>query len=328
VHQSGNRIQKLVEPLKTGELLAKEGFISLDDIETALSIQKKRIQSMSTKKNRFLGMILCDLNLITPVDNFYVLYKYNKIQTLQSVLVSENKISRQALEHHCVLSREKNIPLISYLLKTGLISTQDMQQILFDLFHVPLRSLRDFVFNEKDRQLLVRVLDKQKSRENRIVPLGMKDNTLLFGITDPENMVFIHHLNEKFPQYRFKVVFIPHWGFGQISRIIYSYHSESEPEIEPEHLKDRSLDLSFLLKFKTSITDPDLEKDAIQTLYHRYEQLHHLAGQQKKENRQDDFNQFIHLVHKKITREYKSCSIEFSLKKEDNGVKIIAFPKR
>lgn len=322
MRQPENRIQKMVEPLKTGELLVKEGFVGQDDIEKALLIQKKRSESMSTKKNRFLGMILCDLNLLTPVDNFYVLYKYNKAQTLKSALLSENKISSQVLENNCILSRKKNIPLISYLLKSGLVSTHDMQQILFDLFHVPLRSLRDFVFNTKDKESLIKVLGQQQSRENRIVPMMLKENTILLGITDPDNMMFVHQLNEKFPQYRFKVVFIPYWGFGQLNQTIYSASLEKKP------FKSRSLDLSFLLKFKTSVTDPAREKDAIQTLYQRYEQLHHLAGSQKKENRQDDFNRFIQLVHEKITREYKSRSIEFSLKKEENGVKIIAFPKR
>ncbi len=315
-------IQKMVEPLKTGELLVKEGFISLDDIDMALSIQQKRQESMSVEKSRLLGMILCDLNLITPVDNFNILHKYNKVATLESSLIYGDKLTKQDLAKNQALSQQKKFPLISHLLKTGQVSTQDMQKLLFDLFHVPLRSTRDFVFNFKDKDKLIQVLNGRRSRENKVVPMMLKGNTLLFGITDPENMLFIYKLNEHFPQYRFKVVFIPYWGFSQLNQQIYSKQTKLEPS------KNKSLDLSLLLKFKTSIIDPAQEKDAIQTLYQRYEQLHHLAGRPKKENRQSDFNRFIQLVHQKITREYKSCGIEFSLKKADNGVKVIALPKR
>ena len=65
----GKTVSKRVEPLKTGELLVKEGLICPDDIDMALSIQEKRQDSPGLKKNRFFGIILCDLNLVTPVDN-------------------------------------------------------------------------------------------------------------------------------------------------------------------------------------------------------------------------------------------------------------------
>ncbi len=74
----------MVEPLKTGELLVQEGLIRHDDIQLALSIQEKRQASMSLKKSRLIGMILCDLNLITPMDNYTVLHKYNKIKSIQA----------------------------------------------------------------------------------------------------------------------------------------------------------------------------------------------------------------------------------------------------
>ena len=69
----------MVEPLKTGELLVKEGLIQLSDIDMALSIQEEKNNPLSMNKPRLLGIILCNLNLITPKDNYYVLHKYNKI---------------------------------------------------------------------------------------------------------------------------------------------------------------------------------------------------------------------------------------------------------
>ena len=74
---------------KTGELLVKEGLIHPDDVQTALAIQEKRAASVSLNQTRLLGMILCDLNLITPIDNYAVLHKYNKLVSLPAALVRD-----------------------------------------------------------------------------------------------------------------------------------------------------------------------------------------------------------------------------------------------
>jgi len=316
-----NIMSKMVEPLKTGELLVKEGLIRLDDINLALSIQEKRQESLSLKKSRLLGMILCNLNLITPIDNYYVLHKYNKLMSMQSAMVSKKMLSREVVLRAQNESQQQDIPFISRLLKNGLVSTIGMQRLLFDLFHIPFRTISDFVFNKKGSKKLVQLLDKFKSRENRIIPLVLKDNTILFGITDPENMLFIRKLNELFPQYRFKALFISFSEFLKFYEIIYASDRGTAPS------KEKPLDLSLLLSFKTSIKDPEQENECIQTLYDRYELLRHLIGNPKRGNLQNEFNKFIVQTHKRITQEYKNHSIEFSLKKEGRDVKIIAFPK-
>jgi len=312
----------MVEPLKTGELLVKEGLIRPDDIHLALSIQEKRQASLSLNKSRLIGMILCDLNLITPMDNYWVLHKYNKLKSIQEALVSEKMLSREVVSNAKMDSQQQDIPFISLLLTTGLVSTTGMQSLLFDLFHIPFRSISDFNFNKKDSKELVRVLDKFKSRENRIIPLVLKGNTILFGLTEPENLLFIRKLNDLFPQYRFKALFIPFSEFSKGVKILY----ESSGKIVPP--KDKSLDLSLLLGFKVSIRNPEKENKSIQTLYERYELLRQLIGNKKRGSQQNKFNAFINQTYKKITREYKTREIEFSLKKENQDVKVIAFPKK
>ncbi len=318
----GKTASKQVEPLKTGELLVKEGLIRPEDIDMVLSIQKKRQDSPGLTKNRLLGMILCDLNLVTPVDNYCVLHKYNKLVSIQSALVSKKMVSKERVLKALDASQELHIPFISLLLKDRLVSKSGMQRLLFDLFHIPFRSISDFVFNETDRTKLVDVLDKHDALEKRMIPLVLKDHTILIGITDPENLLFIRKLNNRFPQYRFKTVFIPFSGFSWFSGIIYktnTNHSSSEKI---------PLDLSFLLSFKISVKDPEQENKSIRTLYDRYELLRHLIGNPKRDNRQAEFNEFIVHAHKKMTLEYKSRCIEFSLKQQGRDVNVIAFPKQ
>jgi len=314
-------ISKMVEPLKTGELLVKEGLIRLGDIDLALSIQKEKKHSLSLNKPRLLGIILCNLNLITPTDNYYVLHKYNKLMSIQSILIENSILSKALVLKTDQKSQEQDIPFISCLLKQDLVSIAKMQQLLFDLFHIPFRSISDFVFSQKDKKQLIQVLNKNNSRDNRIIPLVLKDNTILFGITDPQNILFIGRLNDQFPQYRFKTLFIPFADYLNVSKIIY------DPDIKPAPLlKEKSLDLSLLLNFKTSIQSPETEHQSIETLYERYELLRLLSGNPKRETHLNEFNNFIRHSHKTIAVEYKNQNIEFSLKKQGRSVKIIAFP--
>lgn len=306
--------------LRSGEIMVKEGMIRLDDINTALYIQKKRQESISSEKKRFFGMTLCDLNLITPLDNYCVLHKYKKLISLQSALVSKKMLSRDIVLGILKDSRDQGVPFISSLITKKCVSAAAMQTLLFDLFHIPFRSISDFIFNDKDRDILVKVLDRATSMGQKILPLMMKNNTLLFGITDPENILFIHQLNDRFPQYRFKAMFIPFSGFNWFYRILY----EGIPALPDK----RSLDLSLLLSFKTSIRDPEKEKEAVFSFYQRYEQLRDLTENPKRGNLQNKFFEFINLHHRMLMTKYQSRSIGFSLKQDDAGIKVVAFPEK
>jgi hypothetical protein len=318
-------ISKTVEPLKSGELLVKEGLIRLGDIDMALSIQKEKKKSLNLNRPKLIGMILCNLNLLTPTDNYYVLHKYNKLMSIQTALIEDNILSKDVVSKIDQESRQQNSPFISSLLEKGLISTTKLQQLLFNLFHIPFRPVSDFVFNQKDKNQLVQILDRQNSQKHSVIPLVLKDNTVLFGITDPENILFIGELNDRFPQYRFKTLFIPFSDYLSMYKTVYDSHFDLTVDSAP--LPDgKTLDLSLLLSFRTSIENPEMEHRSIKTLYQRYELLRQLSGNSKRRDHLHEFNDFIIQSHKTITREYKNRSIEFSLKKEGNRVKIVAFP--
>ncbi len=324
----------MVEPLKTGELLVKEGLIQLSDIDMALSIQEEKNNPLSMNKPRLLGMILCNLNLITPKDNYYVLHKYNKIMSIQSALIEKSILSASQVFNIEQKSLHQKIPFISSLIKSGIMSTVKIQQLLFDLFHIPYRSISDFVFNQKDKKQLIQILDEHSAKKNSVIPLVLKENTILFGITEPKNILFIGKLNDQFPQYRFKTLFIPFADYSNLYKIIYEIHTDAAYSTEPAEPTEptastdkKSLDLSLLLSFKTTITNPEIENRSIKTLYQRYELLRQLSGNLKRDNHFNEFNNFIIQSHATISHEYKKQNIEFSLKKQGRSVKIIAFPQ-
>ncbi len=320
MNQTETMMMHPLKPLKSGELLVKEGLVGPEDIEMALGVQKKRKALPGLSKQHLIGMILCDLNLITPLDNYYVLQKHNKLITIESALESGRLLSKEEISDAVKQSEQQDIPLISFLLKTGQVSPDQMQKIVFSLFHIPFRSISDFIFNEKDRITLTRVMEKDRSEKHRMIPLVVKENTILFGITTPDNLLVIREVNEQFPQYRIKCLFVPVSGYNWFSKIIYD-------QARPQTIKkDKPVDLSLLLSFKTIIKDPEIQKQSVWILYERYEMLRRLTGKDKRGNFQDEFNRFIQKMHNRICREYNSDQIEYSLLKEGETVSVVALP--
>lgn len=305
---------------KTGELMVEEGLVNPADIEQVLAIQEKNRTSLSRNQSRFFGMILCGLNLITPTDNYCVLKKHNKLIGLQDFLIQKKILSRPVVEKTQTRSMELNIPFISLLLEERLIPKTLLAQLVFDLFYIPFRSISDVVFDADSRPGLSLVIKKVQAREHKVIPLVLKENTLVCGITDPENLVFIREVNHQFPQYRFKPLIIPFSGFIWFYKMLY------EETWNPGRVTDKSVDLSLLLKFSVSIFDPEGQKEEILSLYKRYELVRSLAGSPVKKDRARMFQAFVAEHHEKLTREYRCSTIVFSLKNEGTQVRIMAFP--
>ncbi len=309
--------------LKTGELLVREGYISSNDIDTVLSIQHKRRASATLRTGQLFGMILCDLNLITPLDNYYVLNRYNRLMSLDHALVKNTIMTEEDVAQAKKQADIKNIPFISFLLETGQVTGETIQELVFGLFHIPFRSISDYIFKKEDRPELTAVLGRKDSSTHRVIPLVLKENTILFGITDTDNILFIRRLNERYPQYRFKVMFIPFSGFSWFHNIIYSNHDGGK-----EHCPKIPVDLSLLLNFRTMIKNPELEPDAVKTLYSSYEQLRQLAGNPARPDYLDRFKEFIRINHEHLSKKYQTRNIEFSLEKNGNKVRLMALPQK
>jgi hypothetical protein len=306
---------------RTGELLADEGLVHPGDIEPALAIQEKNRTSLTRNKHRLFGMILCDLNLITPTDTYCVLKKHGKLKTIPDYLIQNQLLTRPEVEKALTRSVEANIPFMSLLLEEKILSKTRVRQIAFDLFHLPFRSISDIVFDADTRPGLSLIIKKDLARQHQVIPLALKENSLVCGITDPDNLIFIRDLNDQFPQYRFKPLFIPFSGFTWFYKMLYEEAWDSEKAME------KPVDLSLLLKFCVTITEPARERSAIDSLYKRYELVRSLIGCPGKGDRAGMFQAFIGEHHKNITQKYHCRSIEFSLKNDPKRLRIMAFPK-
>jgi hypothetical protein len=307
---------------KTGELLVKEGLIHQGDIQRVIDIQGKHRASLGRNKERLFGMILCDLNLTTPTDIYWVLKKHGKLLSLQEALIQKQILSRSVVEKIQNGSIKGNIPFMSLLLEDGIISKTLLAQILFDLFYIPLRSISNIVFDKRTRPTLSHIIKKEMAKKYKIIPLVLKGNTFVCGLTDPDNLLLIQKLSNQFPQYRFNPLFIPFSGFTWFYKLLY------EEDFSPVKVVEKPVDLSLLLKFSVMITNPEAQGEAIDSLYKRYELVRSLVGFPGKGDRAEIFQAFVGQYHDKITREYRCRSVEFSLKNDPDQLWIMAFPKK
>lgn len=307
---------------KTGEILVDEGLVHKNDIDRVLAIQKKNKASMSRNKSRLFGMILCDLNLITPIDNYCVLKNHGKLKSIQDFIIQKKITSPSAIEKIQAKSIELDIPFMSLLLEEGILPKIKLQQIVFNLFHIPFRPISDIVFDEKSKISLSSIIKKKQAQEHKIIPLDLKDSTLLCGITDPDNLIFIRLLNQEFPQYRFKPFFMSFPVFTWFYKVLYE-----EAWVSRKALK-KPVDLSLLLKFFVTIFDPAKEKNIILSLYKRYELVQSLTDHPAQGDRAEMFQAFIAENHERIMQKYQCSTIEFSLKNEKNQLRVMAFPKK
>ena len=311
--------------LQIGELFMEEGLISSQDMKRALEVQEKSLDSQSRGTPRLFGMILCDLNLVTPVDIYHVLKKNNTLMTLQEYLETRNILSFEAIRQAERRSSETGVPLISVLLEDDIVPRKQLAQILMDLFHIPLRSISDFVFNKTESERLASLISKEEAGINGVIPLLLQGKSLLCGITDPDNLLFIRELSERFPLYRFEALFIPFSGFSWFYQLLYDEtHAISRGK---ETAKEKSMDLSLLLEYEAVIKDPVIEKEGVLALYERYELLRRLLGSKGVPDRQVAFHTFIMEKHESITRKFQCRAIRFSLENDQGQVLISAFPE-
>ena len=244
------------ERAKTGEILVAEGLISPDDVEKVLAVQEKN--RLAGNRKRLFGMVLCDLSLVTPMDNYCALEEHGKLFSVEDYLVRESILTRSGLDQVSAQAGDEGVPLISFFLDKKVMDKSRLQKILFDLFYIPFRSVSDIVFEKESRGSLAQVIGPKAAEEHQCIPLQLNGASLLVGITDPSNLIFLQDLDRTFPQYRFTPVFIPFSGFTWFYRLLYAKSWEG---------KKRLVDLSLLMKSSVTVSDPRADQEKIFFLF-------------------------------------------------------------
>lgn len=311
--------------MKTGQIMIQDGLVSPDDVAQALDIQKKNRGNGFQGTSPLLGMILCELNMITPLDNFYVLKKYHKLMSVMDRLCEIKMVPRSRLEKIKAAADSKGIPFISFLLEKQIIPKARLQQVLSDLFGFPLRPVSNMIFDQTCRNDLTAVIDRNLAGKFRIIPLHLSGNILTLGLTDPDSLLLVRKLDLQFPQYRFVPVFIPFSNFKWFYPILYP---GAQPDLSPK------TSIQHLPAVKNAesetVCNPKLDKDAIARLFMQYETLR--LGHEPRNNhetysyRLDLFADFIRNSYYDITAQNGCETIQFSVQEQKGRAMVIAKP--
>lgn len=309
---------------KAGDVLVEEGLISPEDVNQALAIQKRNRTALTGNRDRLFGMVLCDQSLVTPMDNYCALDKHGKLMSVGEYLVRKNILSGSGFDRLEARAREEDTPLISFMMDKGVVAKSLLQQILFDLFHIPLRSVSDIVFEKGNQNLLASVIPRAEADQHRCIPLQLNGSSLLVGITDPSNLLFLRGLDQAFPQYRFTPVFIPFSGFTWFYRLLYGRDPEEGGATK------KPADLSRPVKSSIVVADPGSEREKIWALFDRYETLRRRdQGQAVRDpERQEQFLAFIRHHHGRIVRRSGCRRVRFSLRQEGGRILVMAVPEQ
>ena len=315
--------------MKTGQIMIQEGLVSPGDVEFALDIQAKSKGNNLEKSPRLLGMTLYQLNLITPLDNFYVLQKHNKLMSVIDRLCEKKTASRPGLEKIKAKAERLAIPFISFLLEEKITSQTALQQVLFDLFGIPLKPVSDIIFDQTCRNDLTSVIDGALAQKLGMLPLHLSDNILTIGLTDPDSLFFIRKLDLEFPQYRFLPVFITFSGFKWFYPILYpKAQATCTPPMFIQH-QPTAKDAENSARPET-VRDPNQDEHVIARLFRQYETLrlrHEPQNNHESNNyRQPLFAQFIRDSYYEIAAQSGCNTIQFSVWQQKGQAMVIAKP--
>lgn len=306
---------------RAGEVLLEEGLISREDVDQVLAIQKKNRTALTGNRDRLFGMVLCDLSLVTPMDTYCALEKHGKLMTVEEYLIRKNILSRSGFEELSAKAKEADTPLLSFLMDKGVVAKSMFQQILFDLYHIPLRSVSDIIFEKGSQKTLSGVIPRKEAERHRCIPLQLNGSNLLTGITDPANLLFLRELDRSYPQYRFTPVFIPFSGFTWFYRLLYGRNWESRRQ--EKKTAPSPPEVSVV------VADPGAERDKIDSLFTRYEALHRADQKEfaRTPGRQKQFFAFIRQHHQRITGRCGCRQVRFSLSQESGRLLVLATPE-
>ena len=331
--------------IKTGQIMVQQGLVTPENLDMALSIQKKNRDRALEGRTLFLGIILCKLNLITPVENYYVLKTHEKLVTTITRLAEKDYVSYSRLIEIESEAREQGTPFISYLLEKQVLPKTQLKEVLFELFGIPLRSISDITFDETNQTLLASIVDREQASANGLIPLQLSGDTLTIGITDPDGLLFIRTLDQRFPQYRFHPVFIPFPGFKWFYPILYpeakalARKAISTPPPKKEgrdtppiavNANSPSEAKSFESSPPEAINDPRMELHAVARLFKQYERIR--LGRDTQNNheaysrRMTHFADFICENYDKISARYGCQTIEFFAHEKDGKPMVMAKP--
>ena len=158
-----------------GQILVERGVITREQLEMALSEQKKN--------KIYLGQILIDMGISAHEIND-VLDLYNKRQPIGQILIDSGTITDRQLKDALMWQRTTHAPLAKTLLDMGYISKHCYLETLSKHFNMPIISLKEHALSLS----LQKVLGQKFTLKNKIIVLESTPEIIKIALSEPSRL--------------------------------------------------------------------------------------------------------------------------------------------
>ncbi|MBW2366934.1 MAG: hypothetical protein JRH15_03510 [Deltaproteobacteria bacterium] len=352
------------------EALVKEGHLTSEDLKTFLELQldspelcrlatrlgmvpeEKLNDAIKVKRYpRAIGEILCDLNLITPLDLNTVLAKHNKHLRLGEILLKQDIIDSGTLERTLAENKDRNEPLGNLLLEKNLITRDQLFEAFAVQYNIPFERLEGFSYSESDRRPLMDLIGATFARQFKIVPLTLSEPNLTVAIADPEQLRVVQSLRSKRVDLRTDCVLVTDSVLNSLFEGLYQQQPPAEstvekpsripfsspalvhpppaaretpplPEVQPAESHNSIQTMPALTLFS-----PETQNGRIRRFHQLYDEQIRQAGVRKTPSNPTVFESFITSKYQQICHQYRCNRVVFSTMRNNDTLIIVAAPQ-
>lgn len=208
----------------------KSQSITADDVSHATKI---------CKGLRNFGDICCEQNLITPLDLYYILLKYNKQTKFGEILIRLGYVDQVTLQQALAEQQKTKGLLGNILVAKQLITREQCQEALSIQANIPYAPLSDFSYDEFSQQALRLVVSPRYAEKNLIIPLHLvNNNKLTLALMQPKAINASRELANVYKQFEISCILTTEQRFRDLFYELYEEEliiADSEQYIEPEN---------------------------------------------------------------------------------------------
>jgi type IV pilus assembly protein PilB len=229
--------------LKLGDLMVREGLLTMDGLQKALVIQKQ------ASEYKPLGRVCVDLKLISKQELQRFLSKYQKHIQIGELLVNMGLITDAQVHKILEQQRVSSKRFGALLIQGGFISESQLTNALSLQLDIP----RIVPSLELMDLTLMEGLDEENLRYNEYLPISRSGNQLTVLMSDPLNSMLLQQLVDRF---KCKVVPAIATPSEILSTIAEFYGPRRKPPVET------ALDNDLMLKAEEDKTKEEVSSMA------------------------------------------------------------------
>ncbi len=229
---------------RIGSLLVAEGFITREQLEEALRIQRNNFR---TKRNyKYLGQILVEKKYLDPDQLQFVIHKHGKQTRIGDILLRCGAITKKEFESALVEQQESGERLGEIFLRKGMVSDDVLRQAIGTQLNIPYVDITRINLDSH----LARIVNRDYAFRHQIIPIALNGDNLTLAMDDPTNREVVVEL-EMFTRLKVNVVTSSRAAIKEAFKRLYPWDSR-DPEANRKKKQEED---DGLLDFTLNIED-------------------------------------------------------------------------